>query len=363
VLPAATQYRTYKMYPINNLDFTFGNLAQGPGFMPSNLLYYECAVTHPNGYVYSIPYSAYRISRLNPETGVSDTAGTYLDSSVAKYACAITASDMKIYAPPYIGVSDWLVYDPYTNTNTTFASGLNAFVCISQVGNFLYCLATDGSTVSEIIKLNLTTLVETSIASLAGSWWGCCIGTDGKIYYAPYEATDILVLDPISETTSLIATGLSSSPEMYKSVCMTKSGNLYFAPYNETQIMKLTPAGVVSFHGSFSAGGEKFSGITYGTNDILYLCPYGSDDLVRWNPNTDTALALSSAYTGLNASAGIRKWSQLLLLQNATQMMLVPFGYDINYPGPSVTTPTAPTLRTGQPTLPPWMLSQNLNKQ
>jgi hypothetical protein len=126
--------------------------------------------------------------------------------------------------------------------------------------------------------------------------------------------------------------------------------------------MKLTPAGVVSFHGTFS-GTEKFSGITLGTNDVLHLCPYGYDELVLWDPNTDTQLTSPAAFTGLNALYGVTKWAQLLLLQNGTQMMLVPFGVDINVGGPIITAPTALSIKTGQPVLPPWMLSQNLNKQ
>jgi hypothetical protein len=85
--------------------------------------------------------------------------------------------------------------------------------------------------------------------------------------------------------------------------------------------------------------------------------------LVLWDPNTDTQLTSPAAFTGLNALYGVTKWAQLLLLQNGTQMMLVPFGVDINVGGPIITAPTALSIKTGQPVLPPWMLSQNLNKQ
>ena len=358
-LPPITQFRTSKMFPNNVLENPFGDLAQGGGFLPSLLQYYDCAVTHPNGYVYSIPYSAYRISRLNPETGVSDNPGTYFDSSSVKYSCAITATDMKIYAPPN-NITDWLIFDPYDNTDVLHPSATNGFVCVSQVGNFLYALSTDGVTASEIYKLNITTLAETLVASVAGSYWGCCIGVDGRIYYAPYQSSDILVLDPTTDTTSTIATGLTPIAGMYKSVCLSASGSLYFAPFNEAQIMKLTSAGVVSFLGAFGGtGSEKFSGITLSTNNVLFLCPYGYDELVLWNPTTDTQITTFSAnLSGLNTAFGTEKWSQLLLLQNGSQLMLVPFAIDIG----GVNVPRTRTLKSGQPTIPPWMLSMNLNK-
>jgi prolyl 4-hydroxylase len=96
--------------------------------------------------------------------------------------------------------------------------------------------------------LDTSTNIQTTVVTgLSGNWWGCCVGTDGRIYYAPYESSDILVLNPVTDTTSTTATGLTPISCMYKSVCISKTGNLYFAPYNEAQIMKLTPAGVVSF--------------------------------------------------------------------------------------------------------------------
>lgn len=355
-LTPATQFRQSKMYPQNVLENPYGNLFTGFVVFPFST-YFECAVNHPNGYVYFIPFTTQHITILNPETGISNIYSGFTNVAASAYACAITASDMKIYAPPN-GASGWLVYDPYTNTHTTISSATNGFVCVTQINNFLYALTTNGTTTSAIYKLNILTGIETLVASVAGSYWGCSIGVDGRIYYAPYASTNILVLNPITDTTTTIATGLVLGSAMYKSVCMAKNGNLYFAPYNTTQIMILnTRTSTVSFLGTFS-GSNLYSGITATTNDRLYLCPFGANNIAIINPNTGTVD--TTTITGLNATFGTQKWSQLLLLQNATEMVLVPFRVTF---GGGITEPSTRTIKTGQPIIPAWMLSQNLNKQ
>ena len=360
-LTTVTQFRQSKMFPQNVLENPYGVLNVGPGFIPSGWSYFECAVNHPNGYVYFLPYDTRRITRLNPETGVSDTYDGYINSSGAKFACAITASDMKIYAPPYQGETNWLVYNPYTNTHTTIAASTNSYVCVTQVGNFLYALVTDGTSTSEIYKLNITTGIETPVATSlpADSWWGCCIGVDGKIYYAPYESSNVLVLDPTTDTTALLPTGLARTAAMYKSVCMAQNGNLYFAPYNQANLMILnTRTSTFSLiTDPIFATANAYSGITASTNNQLYMCPYGANSIAIVNPALGTIN--TTLITGLNASFGTEKWSQMLLLQNATEMVLVPFRVGTG----GVTTAASRTVKSGQPTIPAWMLSQNLNKQ
>lgn len=356
-LKTTTQFRQSKMFPTNVVENPYGNLDTGIPIFPSES-YFECAVNHPNGYVYFLPYDTRHLTILNPEDATSSIYPSFSDPNPASYNCAITATNMKIYAPPY-QTFDWFVYDPYTNTHATIAGISNGFVCVTQIGNFLYTLQTDGSTASDIVKLNLTTNVQTLItAGLVGSWWGCSIGVDGKIYYAPYASTDILVLDPTTDTTSTIPTGLALGTDMYKSVCMAKDGNLYFAPYNATAIMILnTRTSTVSFLGTF-AGSNLYSGITASTNDKLYLCPYGADNIAIVDHVAGTVD--TTTITGLNATFGTEKWSQMLLLQNATQMVLVPFRVTF---GGGITEPSTRTVKSGQPTIPAWMLSQNLNKQ
>lgn len=355
-LTSVTQFRQSKMFPQNVIENPYGNLNTGSPVLPSDT-YYECAVNHPNGYIYFIPFSTRRISILNPETGISNIYSGFTNLTASAYVCAITASNMRIYAPPN-GASGWLVYDPYTNTITTIPSATTGFVSVTQVGNFLYALTTNGTSTSAIYKLDITTNIETLVASVAGSYWGCSIGVDGRIYYAPYASTNILVLNPITDTTTTIATGLTLGSAMYKSVCMAKNGNLYFAPYNTTQIMILnTRTSTVSFLGTFS-GSNLYSGITASTNDRLYLCPFGANNIPIVDPGAGTVD--TTTITGLNATFGTQKWSQLLLLQNATEMVLVP--YRITFGG-GITEPSTRTIKTGQPIIPAWMLSQNLNKQ
>src|SRR5690606_40013431 len=80
---------------------------------------------------------------------------------------------------------------------------------------------------------------------LSGSlkWHGIAEGPDGKLYCAPYNATDILVIDPASGTAQRTNMGVGLlGDNKWSSIAAGPDGRLYCAPYSATDILIIDPA-------------------------------------------------------------------------------------------------------------------------
>src|SRR5690606_35428099 len=79
---------------------------------------------------------------------------------------------------------------------------------------------------------------------LSGSnkWYGIAPGPDGKLYCAPRDATDILVIDPATGTATRtnFGLGLSGSNKWY-GIAPGPDGKLYCAPFSATDILVISP--------------------------------------------------------------------------------------------------------------------------
>jgi hypothetical protein len=64
------------------------------------------------------------------------------------------------------------------------------------------------------------------------------LGPDGKIYGIPYNATDILIIDPIAGTATLSAMGATlSGSDKWVGGVLGPDGKIYCIPYNATDIL------------------------------------------------------------------------------------------------------------------------------
>jgi hypothetical protein len=79
-------------------------------------------------------------------------------------------------------------------------------------------------------------------ATLTGStkWYGGVLGPDGKIYGIPYNATDILIIDPIAGTATRSPMGatLTGSTKWIGGV-LGPDGKIYSIPHNATDILNI----------------------------------------------------------------------------------------------------------------------------
>merc|ERR1712154_607161 len=62
-----------------------------------------------------------------------------------------------------------------------------------------------------------------------GKYKGICMGTDGRLYCAPYHASRVLVIDPAAQALSVMD-GVGHAPDKYSGICAGPDGKLYCAP-------------------------------------------------------------------------------------------------------------------------------------
>jgi hypothetical protein len=76
--------------------------------------------------------------------------------------------------------------------------------------------------------------------TLSGSnrWWGGVLGPDGKIYCIPYNAPDILIIDPVAGTATRSAMGADLTGD-YKWIggVLGPDGKIYGTAQNTTTIL------------------------------------------------------------------------------------------------------------------------------
>jgi len=87
--------------------------------------------------------------------------------------------------------------------------------------------------------------ISKSISSLFGNFEGSdkyiggVLAPNGKIYCVPNNSTQILVIDPATNTTALFG-NFSSSHKWFGGV-LAPNGKIYCVPFNSTQILVIDP--------------------------------------------------------------------------------------------------------------------------
>src|SRR5690606_23020048 len=102
----------------------------------------------------------------------------------------------------------------------------------------------------------------------------------GKLYCAPLNATDILVIDPVAGTATRTNMGVDLSDSgKWQGIAAGPDGKLYCAPYHATDILVIDPVAGTATRTNMGAdlsGTSKWSGIAAGPDGRLYCAPYDS---------------------------------------------------------------------------------------
>jgi hypothetical protein len=155
----------------------------------------------------------------------------------------------------------------------------------------------------------------TSIVGLTGSdkWSGVALAGNGKLYFAPYHAEEVLIVDPSTDTadrTSIV--GLTGSDKWW-GVALAGNGKLYFAPRHAEEVLIVDPSTDTADRTSIAGltGSGKWRGVALAGNGKLYFAPYHAEEVMIVDPSTDTVDRTSIA--GLT---GPRKWIGVALAGN-----------------------------------------------
>lgn len=127
-----------------------------------------------------------------------------------------------------------------------------------------------------------TTSLVGSIYSSTLKYTGSVLGNNQKIYFCPYDAAQILKLDPATDTTSLVGTVYSGSGK-WAGACLGSDGKIYFTPLNHSKILEFDTNGVITkLIGTADSSSSKYIGnLMAPNNSNIYHVIFNSTRVMK----------------------------------------------------------------------------------
>ena len=206
-------------------------------------------------------------------------------------------------------------------------SAVNPTFTADRDGSYVFRLvANDGTVDSAPDTIAVTAAAEgiyvsidtfgASIPETNAKWWGGVKGPNGKIYGIPYDADDVLIIDPATNTAKRSSMGPSlSGSSKWASGCLGPDGKIYGVPYNAPDVLVIDPAAGTAVRTDFGlnlSGSSKWAGAVLGRDRKIYCMPRDATDILIIDPASGTA-TLSTMGANL---AGGTKWSGGILAPN-----------------------------------------------
>ena len=70
---------------------------------------------------------------------------------------------------------------------------------------------------------------------------GGTVGANGKIYFAPCNAAQVLCIDPQEETVEMVGPEMVGTEKYEGAGTVGANGKIYFAPANAAQVLCINP--------------------------------------------------------------------------------------------------------------------------
>jgi hypothetical protein len=179
-------------------------------------------------------------------------------------------------------------------------------------------------------------------------YWGGCQGGDGKLYFTPYDAHRILVVDPTVENPSsrisyidlpatLPAGSERTKPRKWRGGALTNDGRIFCAPYDASTVLIIDPdtktSAVVGGFEWLGTGAPtdagKFCDAVVGSNKLVYLMPARSPYIIRIDPAETTAETLGGVLeldTKVGDHASSDRWGGACAAPNG-RIYTAPYAY------------------------------------
>jgi len=182
---------------------------------------------------------------------------------------------------------------------------------------------------NNILVLNPTTGVTSNLTGgatyISAGWAKGLLAPNGNIYFAPNAASNILVLNPTTGVTSNL-TGGANYAGGYAGGVLAPNGNIYFPPVGAANILVLNPTtGVTSnITGGATFTSNGWNGGILAPNGNIYFCPYVAQNILVLNPTTGVTSNITGGanYTGWSGSGG---WTGATLAPNGN-IYFTPYG-------------------------------------
>jgi hypothetical protein len=175
----------------------------------------------------------------------------------------------------------------------------------------IYGIPFDATEVLEIDPVGLTTSTFGSLGVDAGKWSGGVLALNGKIYGIPLSATEVLEIDPVNRTTSTFG---SLGVDLFKWIggSLAPNGKIYAIPGGgtTTEILEIDPVNrTTSTFGSLGIDTLNWVGSVLAPNGKIYGIPYNSTQVLEIDP-----VGLTTSTFG--SLVGSSKWSGGVLAPN-----------------------------------------------
>ena len=178
------------------------------------------------------------------QVGATIAGGSGINNVLFGGGCV--GSNGKIYMAPYNADYFW-EYDPRTTSGSSFGSfpGDSLFVgIVTSPQNNMYAIPYYSQ---NVVKFNCnntgsTTTIPVTGGTFSYKWYGGALGTDGKIYGSPINATSSLVINTFNDTVSQIGS-YAGGVEQYTGCVLAPNGKLVHIPYNVTSSLVIDTIG------------------------------------------------------------------------------------------------------------------------
>lgn len=232
-------------------------------------------------YIYAIPYTAQRILKIDTTTDTYSFIGPALSiAGSAKYHGSVLAPNGNIYGIPR-DATQVIKVNPITDTYTYFGqvgTGTNKWMGGVLAGDYIYCIPYDDRIILKICWIDDTvSAVDGLLPNLGNKYIGGAIAVNGNIYACPYNANNVLKINPYTNTFSTFGTPGAGTT---KYACIATSSNnsyLYCCPSTSSTVLRIdTENDTITTFGSLGATAGKWVGISISVNGSLYCVPSAS---------------------------------------------------------------------------------------
>ena len=90
------------------------------------------------------------------------------------------------------------------------------------------------------VTVERVNLIGQDLGSLSNKYYDLAVANNGKLYAAPRDASQVLEIDPVNQTTTLIGQDLGGSTK-YLSLALANNGKLYAAPGAASKVLEIDP--------------------------------------------------------------------------------------------------------------------------
>ncbi|MCB1308295.1 MAG: hypothetical protein KDK30_08960 [Leptospiraceae bacterium] len=256
-----------------------------------------------NGSIYGVPYNSDKVLKVNPS---SDTTTEIQVSGItaSNYFTFAYGFNDKLFAVPFGNSSVVPIFDPATDTGdlstiTSFPlANSNYYAGVSAPNGKIY-FPPYGADEVMILDPQTNSLDNSTITGLGAGpykWMGGVLASNGKIYTIAKDSTEMLIIDPTSNTvdTSSI-TGLPGG-NAYGGGALAPNGKIYFVPRDANHVLIVDPATNSKDSTSITgfSGTTLYYGAVLGADGRIYGIPRNSGNVLVIDPDTNSTTTIAT---------------------------------------------------------------------